>query len=176
MPMASLSDDVRALYHLLNRTEGPLVPAAQGYAGAFTASTKDEGVCGSVFVAVLAPDEGEAVADMVYRGQQHPQGPELAPDSYGFISKLKTGFAAAFVEHAPPDRQARLLDGTSDYGGACPEDRRSICIWPGLGDRRGDPVVAKPTVRLGSYRAKLRIGATRAVAFAGGCLTAGDVN
>jgi hypothetical protein len=34
-----------------------------------------------VYVAALAPDEGETVADVFYRGKPHPQAPKLAPDA-----------------------------------------------------------------------------------------------
>ena len=38
-----------------------------------------------VYVAALAPDEGETVADVFYRGEPHPQAPKLAPDTHGLI-------------------------------------------------------------------------------------------
>jgi hypothetical protein len=38
-----------------------------------------------VFIAVLAPDEGETVAEVFYREKPHPKAPQLAPDAHGFI-------------------------------------------------------------------------------------------
>ena len=38
-----------------------------------------------VYVAALAPDEGETVADVFYRAEPHPQAPKLAPDDHGLI-------------------------------------------------------------------------------------------
>src|SRR5215470_6832299 len=67
IPLTSLSDDVRALDRALERTNGPVVLAAHAYAGAVIGSTTNARVRGLVFVAALAPDEGETVADVFYR-------------------------------------------------------------------------------------------------------------
>ncbi len=39
-------------------------------------------------VAALAPDEGETVGDVFYRGQPHPKAPKLEPDPHGLIWPL----------------------------------------------------------------------------------------
>ncbi|MGO8041234.1 hypothetical protein AB9E11_36300, partial [Rhizobium leguminosarum] len=44
---------------------------------------RDEKVKALVYIAALAPDEGETVADIFYRGEPHPKAPKLAPDSHG---------------------------------------------------------------------------------------------
>jgi hypothetical protein len=36
-----------------------------------------------VFVAALAPDEGEMVAEVFYREKPHPEAPQLTPDARG---------------------------------------------------------------------------------------------
>jgi pimeloyl-ACP methyl ester carboxylesterase len=53
-----------------------------------------------VFVAALAPDEGETVAGVFYRTEPHPQAPKLAPDDHGLIYLPETAFAAAFAQNA----------------------------------------------------------------------------
>ena len=62
LPLTSLADDVAALDQMLERVEGPVVVAGNAYAGAVIASTSDEKVASLVYVAALAPDEGETVA------------------------------------------------------------------------------------------------------------------
>ena len=52
--------------------------AAHAYAGAVIAATRSDKVKALVYVAALAPDEGETVADVFYRGEPHPQAPKLA--------------------------------------------------------------------------------------------------
>src|SRR6204780_3245264 len=83
LPLTSLADDVAALDRTLERVEGPVVLVGHAYAGAVIAATRDEKVRSLVYVAALAPDEGETVADVFYRAE--PQAPKLAPDNHGAI-------------------------------------------------------------------------------------------
>src|SRR5580704_14454479 len=64
LPLTSFSDDVAALDRTLERVTGPVVPVGHAYAGAVIAATRDEKVRALVYVAALAPDEGETVADV----------------------------------------------------------------------------------------------------------------
>lgn len=81
-PLTSLADDVAALDQMLERVDGPVVVAGHAYAGAVIASTSDEKVASLVYVAALAPDEGETVGDVYYRAEPHPQAPVLSPDRH----------------------------------------------------------------------------------------------
>jgi pimeloyl-ACP methyl ester carboxylesterase len=100
LPLTSLADDVAALDRTLERIEGPVVLVGHAYAGAVIAATRDEKVKSLVYVAALAPDEGETVADVFYRAAPHPQAPMLAPDQHGAIWLPETAFAEAFAQHA----------------------------------------------------------------------------
>ena len=73
LPLTCLADDVAALDQMLERVEGPVVVAGNAYAGAVISSTSDEKVASLVYVAALAPDEGETVGDIFYRPEPHPQ-------------------------------------------------------------------------------------------------------
>ena len=66
------------------------------YAGAVIGATKNERVKLLVYVAALAPDEGETVADVFYREQPHAQAPKL-------------GFEHAFAQDAALDVKSVLL-------------------------------------------------------------------
>jgi pimeloyl-ACP methyl ester carboxylesterase len=57
-----------------------------------------------VYVAALAPDEGETVAQVFYRDESHPKAPQLTPDEDGFIWMPEDGFANAFAQHATADQ------------------------------------------------------------------------
>ena len=70
-------DDVAALDRTLERVEGPVVLAGHAYAGGVIGATRGEKVRALVYVAALAPDEGETVADVFTRGTPHPQAPKL---------------------------------------------------------------------------------------------------
>ena len=59
LPLTSLADDVAALERTLERIEGPIVLVGHAYAGAVIAATRNEKVRSLVYIAALAPDEGE---------------------------------------------------------------------------------------------------------------------
>jgi pimeloyl-ACP methyl ester carboxylesterase len=106
IPLTSLSDDVAALHRVLGRTDGAVLLAGHAYAGAVIGATTDEKVRALVYIAALAPDEGETVAQVFYREEPHPQAPHLQPDVDGFIWMPQEGFQNAFAQNAPDDVKA----------------------------------------------------------------------
>jgi len=100
IPLTSLSDDAAALKRTITRTKGPVIVAGHAYAGAVIATVNDERVKALVYVAALAPDEGETVAQVFYKDETHPKAPKLAPDADGFIWMPDEGFASAFAQNA----------------------------------------------------------------------------
>lgn len=106
IPLTSLGDDTAALKRALARTEGPVILTAHAYAGAVIGTVNDERVKALVYIAALAPDEGETVADVFYRNEQHPLAPKLAPDADGLIWMPDDGFKNAFSQHATADQIA----------------------------------------------------------------------
>jgi len=83
-----------------------VVLAGHAYAGAVIAALNDERVKSLVYVAGLAPDEGETVAQVFYRDEKHWQSPQLAPDADGFIWMPDEGFRNAFSQHATSEQVA----------------------------------------------------------------------
>ena len=108
LPLTSFRDDVAALDRTLQRVPGSVVLVGHAYAGAVIAATRDEKVRALVYIAALAPDEGETVADVFYRATPHPQAPKLAPDAHGLIYLPDDAFAAAFAPNAAADERAVL--------------------------------------------------------------------
>ena len=106
LPLTSLSDDIVALNRAIARTTGPVIVAAHAYAGAVIAGVNEERVKGLVYVAALAPEEGETVAQVFYRDEAHPQSPKLIPDKDGWIWMPEEGFSNAFAHHATADQVA----------------------------------------------------------------------
>jgi pimeloyl-ACP methyl ester carboxylesterase len=106
IPLTSLGDDASALRRAVSRTKGPLILAAHAYAGAVIATVNDERVKALVYIAALAPDEGETVAQVFHRDEPHPQAPKLAPDAEGFIWMPEEGFKNAFSQHATAEQIA----------------------------------------------------------------------
>ena len=119
LPLTSFQDDVAALDRTLERVEGPVVLAGHAYAGGVIGATRSEKVKALVYVAALAPDEGETVADVFYRGTPHPQAPKLAPDAHGLIYLPEAAFAAAFAQNASKEELAVLAAVQRPISPAC---------------------------------------------------------
>src|SRR5580692_7584882 len=109
IPLTSLGDDVGALDRVLARIEGEIVLVAHAYAGAVIGATRNERVKLLVYMAALAPDEGETVADVFYREPPHALAPKLAPDGNGFIWMPPEGFEHAFAQDASAEMKSMLL-------------------------------------------------------------------
>ena len=119
LPLTSFQDDVAALDRALERAPGPVVLAGHAYTGAVIAATRSDKVKGLVYVAALAPNGGETVADVFYRLTQHPQAPKLAPDDHGLIYLPDAAFAAAFAQNATAEELAVLTSVQRPISPAC---------------------------------------------------------
>ena len=109
LPLTSLADDVAALERTMRRVSGPVVLAAHAYGGGVVGQARAEKVKALVYVAVLAPDEGETVADVFNRIEPHPKAPKLAPDVGGLIWLPEEAFTAAFAPNASAEEQSVLF-------------------------------------------------------------------
>jgi pimeloyl-ACP methyl ester carboxylesterase len=119
LPLTSFADDTAALERTLERASGPVVLAAHAYAGAVIAATRNEKVKALVYVAALAPDEGETVADVFYRFKPHPLAPKLEPDKHGLIYLPDEAFASAFAPNASAEEIALLRAVQRPLSPAC---------------------------------------------------------
>ncbi len=119
LPLTSFAEDTAAVERTLERTSGPVVLAGHAYAGAVIGAALSEKVKALVYVAALAPDEGETVADVFYRNKPHPLAPKLAPDNHGLIFLPQEAFAAAFAQNASADELALLAAVQRPISPAC---------------------------------------------------------
>jgi pimeloyl-ACP methyl ester carboxylesterase len=107
IPLTSLTNDAAALSWTLERTSGPVVLVGHAYSGAVIAAVKEERVKSLVYVAALAPDEGETVAKVFYRDTPSPEAPRMVPDSHGLVWMPDEAFGRALAQKASPD-QAKI--------------------------------------------------------------------
>jgi pimeloyl-ACP methyl ester carboxylesterase len=129
IPLTSLSDDVSALDRALARIEGGIVLVGHAYAGAVIGATRNERVKLLVYVAALAPDEGETVADVFYREPPHAQAPKLPPDDTGFIWMPPEGFQQAFAQDAAPEVKSLLLATQRPIHVKCIQEKAPRPLW-----------------------------------------------
>jgi pimeloyl-ACP methyl ester carboxylesterase len=64
-----------------------------------------------------------------YREEPHPEAPQLAPDTHGLIWMPQEGFAAAFAQHASPERAALLAATQRPIAVACIQERAPSPAW-----------------------------------------------
>jgi pimeloyl-ACP methyl ester carboxylesterase len=100
IPLTSLTNDATALSWALERTSGPVVLVGHAYSGAVIAAVRVDRVKSLVYVAALAPDEGETVAKVFYRDKKSPEAPKMVPDSHGLIWMPEDGFHRAVAQNA----------------------------------------------------------------------------
>jgi pimeloyl-ACP methyl ester carboxylesterase len=129
LPLTSFAEDVAALERTLERVAGPAMLVGHAYAGAVIAATRSEKVRGLVYVAALAPDEGETVADVFNRAESHPLAPKLAPDNHGLIYLADQAFADAFAQHASVGELAVLSAVQRPISLACITVRMNRPLW-----------------------------------------------
>jgi pimeloyl-ACP methyl ester carboxylesterase len=129
IPLTSLSDDVKALDRVLDRTSGPVVLASHAYAGAVISATANVRVKSLVYIAGLTPAEGETVAEVFYREKPHALAPQLTPDASGIIWMPAEGFGLAFAPKASPEQIALLSATQRPIAVACIQERSPKPAW-----------------------------------------------
>jgi len=107
IPLTSLTNDATALSLALERTSGPVVLVGHAYSGAVIAAVREDRVKALVYVAALAPDEGETVAKVFYRDTPSPEQPKMVPDSHGLVWMPDDAFRRGLAQNATAD-QARV--------------------------------------------------------------------
>jgi pimeloyl-ACP methyl ester carboxylesterase len=129
IPLTSLTEDIAALQRVLKRTTGPAVLAGHAYGGAVIAVPNDPRVRSLVYIAALAPAEGETVADVFYRAKPHLQAPNLKPDVHGLIWMPEGGFAKAVAHEASPDQTAILEAVQRPLAVKCIQEKAPVPAW-----------------------------------------------
>jgi pimeloyl-ACP methyl ester carboxylesterase len=129
IPLTSLSDDAAALQRAIERTSGPVILVGHAYSGAVIAAAHDDRVKALVYVAALAPDEGETVADVFYRAPPHPDAPHMVPDAHGLIWMPDEGFGCAVAHKASPDQLAIMAAVQRPLGVQCIQEKAPAPAW-----------------------------------------------
>ena len=129
LSLTSFEADVMAVERALERVVGPIVLVAHAYAGAVIAAARDERVEALVYIAALAPEEGETVADVFYRAPPHQRAPKLSPDTHGLIYLPEPAFAEAFAPNATAQQQALLAAVQRPIAASCIATRVARPRW-----------------------------------------------
>lgn len=128
-PNTGLEDDVKATKRVLDRQDGPVILVGHSYGGAIiTVAGLDPKVAGLVYISAFAPDEGEALGDLLGSYPRDPQSGILAPvDGYVWydLEKYHTGFCADL----PADEAAFMADSQVPAALSCFTYKFSEIAW-----------------------------------------------
>jgi pimeloyl-ACP methyl ester carboxylesterase len=113
IPLSSLSDDAATLQRFLKRVSGRVVLVGHSYGAAVitAAGSGNPNVKALVYIAAMAPDEGETVGELLHRAAPRASAPALAPDEDGFLWMSAKGFADAVSPESSAD-DALLMAAT----------------------------------------------------------------
>lgn len=129
IPLTSLSDDIAALDRTLAKIDGPIVLVGHAYAGAVIGGVQNDQVRLLNYVAALAPEEGETVADVFYREAVHELAPNLVPDSNNLIWMPFEGFVNAFAQNAEPNLKSILFATQRPINVSCIQEKAPRPLW-----------------------------------------------
>jgi pimeloyl-ACP methyl ester carboxylesterase len=161
LPLTSLADDVAALDRSIEHAGGPMVLAGHAYAGGVIGATRNKHVKALVYVAALAPAEGETVADVFTRNEPHPQAPKLTPDANGLLWLPDEAFPAAFAQNASAEEQKVLAAVQRPLSPACITVPVPRPLWQDLPTwyllAKQDRMIVEKTQRFMAERMKARV-------------------
>jgi pimeloyl-ACP methyl ester carboxylesterase len=111
-PLTSLADDVAATKRAIALQDGPVLLVGHSYGGVvITEAGNDPKVVGLVYVAALAPSEGESVASITKPFPPAPLGSEVKADAEGFLTVTPKGIAEDFAQDLS-DKEKQVLTAT----------------------------------------------------------------
>jgi pimeloyl-ACP methyl ester carboxylesterase len=87
LPLTSFQEDVSSLERALERVPGTVVLAGHANAGAVIAAAGSNKVRALVYIAALASDDGETVADVFYRLKPDPRVPDPQAAPLGSVGE-----------------------------------------------------------------------------------------
>ena len=107
-PLTSLADDVATVKRALALEDGPVLLVAHSYGGVvITEAGNDPKVVGLVYVAAIAPQEGQSAFDLA-NAYPTPALQELRVDQFGFLKLTPTGIREDFAQDLSYDEQTVL--------------------------------------------------------------------
>jgi len=111
-PLTSLADDVAATKRAIALQDGPVLLVGHSYGGVvITEAGNDPKVVGLVYVAALAPPDGESFASVAKLFPPAPLGSETRADAAGFLTVTAKGIAEDFAQDLP-DKEKQVLTAT----------------------------------------------------------------
>lgn len=129
-PLTSLADDVAAVNRILDKQDGPTVLAGHSWGGTvITAAGNSDKVVSLVYVAALAPDEGESTLTLVSSAPPAPENGILQPDAAGFSYYDKDKFHAGFCADVSKEKADFMFASQGAISGKAFTDVITKAAW-----------------------------------------------
>jgi pimeloyl-ACP methyl ester carboxylesterase len=163
IPLTSLSDDASTVRRTLKRVSGPVVLVGHSYGGAVVtaAGGGNLNVKALVYIAAMAPDDGETVGQLLHRGAPHPSAPALVPDEDGFLWMSAKGFADAAAHESSAEDVALMAATQRPISINCVQEPMTKPAWKEKPScflvAEQDRMIAPETQRFMAHRAGSRI-------------------
>jgi pimeloyl-ACP methyl ester carboxylesterase len=109
-PLTSLADDVARLRQVLDHQDGPTIVAGHSYGGQIMTAlgTDVPNVAGLVYIAAIAPDQGESLGALLSQGPVTAALEHLFTDKHGFTWLSEGDFVNHFAADVDP-RKAKVM-------------------------------------------------------------------
>ena len=118
-PNTGLEDDVQATNRVIDRLEGPCLLVGHSYGGAIiTAAGISPKVAGLVFISAFAPDEGEALGELLGSYPHDPMSGILPPENE-FVWYDQEKYHSGFAGDLSPEDAAFMADSQVPAALAC---------------------------------------------------------
>jgi len=131
IPLSVLFDDAATLKRFLKRVSGPVVLVGHSYGGAVitAAASGNPNVKALVYIAAMAPDEGESVGELLHRAAPHTSAPPLVPDEDGFLWMSARGFADAVAHESSKDDALLMAATQKPIAIKCVQEQMTKPAW-----------------------------------------------
>src|SRR5262249_37024538 len=111
-PLTSLADDVAAAKRAIDSAPGPVILVGHSWGGmVITEAGNDDKLAALVYVAAVAPDDGQSLADVAKGAPPAHGGASIKPDAAGFLSLTPEGMAKDFAFDVPA-AQTKIMAAT----------------------------------------------------------------
>jgi pimeloyl-ACP methyl ester carboxylesterase len=129
-PLTSLGDDVAATKRAIALMDGPVLLVGHSWGGVvITEAGNDPRVAGLLYVAALAPGDGQSIVDVVQNTPPAPGNAEYRADAAGFQSLTAKGIDQFFAQDVPPAERKVIFATQGPWAKKAPTEKVSKAAW-----------------------------------------------
>jgi pimeloyl-ACP methyl ester carboxylesterase len=129
-PLTSLGDDVAATKRAIALLDGPVLLVGHSWAGVvITEAGNDPKVAGLLYIAALAPDDGQSLFDLVQGTPRAPGSAEFRVDASGFQALTAKGFKDFFAQDVPAAETMVMFATQGTWAQKCVNEKVSKAAW-----------------------------------------------